>query len=217
MNLQKRDCSIKIEFCNVRAGWLQMHLCINGETLKFVSSYCLGDGFHALLERIYYLHPNSYDWDYSGDIVDSIKIMVPINEKNKTSSVFVPYRTSFDWDEEGGIINWEMEREPTLDKEFYLNITLGIHRDDTDEYKKYTVSYKEFCYALAKAYTELLKRQGINGFHESYLDRDINLRYLLFIKAIALDADDMINTNIDDKYSVFSDLNKELELLMFDM
>ena len=215
MKLQKHDCPIKIELCDVGAGWLKMKLSINGEIHEFYSTYCHGDGFHALLERLYYLHPNAYDNDHSGEIVKTEEIEAELDGEKTTA--FVPYKTAFYWDEEGSIIDWEFERKPTLDREFDLNIKLGIHRNITDESKEYTVSYKEFCYALAKACTELLKKQGINGFHQSYWDGDINLRYLLFIKAIALDADEMIETKYNKNHEASSDLNKELELLMFDM
>lgn len=215
MKLQKRDCSIKIEFYDVRAGWLKMKLCINGETLVFDSTYCFGDGFHALLERLYYLHPDAYDYDHSGEIVDTTDVEAELDGEKITACV--PFKATFYFDEEGSSIDWKFEHKPTLDREFELNIKLGIHRNRANECKEYTVSYKEFCYALAKACTELLKKQGINGFHQSYWDGDINLRYLLFIKAIALDADELIEAKYNKDHEASSDINKELELLMFDM
>lgn len=216
MKLQKHDCPIKIELCDVGAGWLKMKLCIDDEILDFDTTYCMGDGFHALLERLYYLHPNAYDNDYSGNIVETTEIKTTLNGENTVAEV--PYKSTFYWDEEGSIINWEFEHKPTLKKEFDLHIKLGIHRNDTDVYKEFTVSYKEFCYALAKACTEMLKKHGINGFHESYWDGDINLRHLLFIKAIALDCTNMIKTIYNkENDEVCSDINKELELLLFDM
>lgn len=215
MNLQRREYPLKIEFYDVRVGWFKIKLCIDGDILDFDSTYCLGNGFYALLERLYYLHPNAYDYDHSEEIVETKEIDTELDGKKITA--IVPYKATFYWDEEGSIIDWEIEHKPTLDREFDLNIKIGIHRNMTDESKEYTVSYKEFCYALAKACTELLKKQGINGFHHSYWAGDINLRYLLFIKAIALDADEMIEVKYNKTHKASSDINKELELLMFDM
>ena len=215
MNLQKSECSIQIEFYSVGAGWLHMKLSIDNDELDLCTSYCMGDSFHSLLESIYSLHPDAYDNDHSGRIVETKEIEAELDGKKTTA--IVPYKATFYWDEEGSIIDWEFEHKPTLDREFDLNIKLGIHRNITDECKEDTVSYKEFCYALAKACTELLKKQGINGFHQSYWDGDINLRYLLFIKAMALDADEMIETKYNKDHEASSDINKELEFLMFDM
>ena len=215
MNLNKRDCSIKIEFYDVGAGWLNMKMGINGDELDLCTTYCLGDGFHALLERMYYLHPNAYNHDYSGEIVETEEISAVID--GRKVAVEVPYKTNFYWNEEGSYITWKIEHKPTLDREFDLYLKIIINRDDETQEFKYIVSYKEFCYALAKACTELLKKYGINGFHQSYWDGEINLRHLLFIKAVALDADDMIKVEYKDNYEINSNIEKELELLLFNM
>ena len=215
MNLNKRDCSIKIEFYDVDAGWLHLKININNDELDMRTSYCLGDGFQALLERIYYLHPDAYDNDFSGEIVETEEIATVLDETR--IAVEVPYKTNFYWDEEGSFIDWEIEHEPTLDREFDLYLKIIITRNDEKQKFEYTVSYKEFCYALSKACTELLKKYGINGFHQSYWDGDINLRHLLFIKAIALDADEMIKVECKDKNEMKSNIENELKLLLFDM
>ena len=212
MNLQKRDCSIKIEFCNIEAGWLDAKIKFNDKEIKVISSY-IGPSIEVLLEAIYMIHPNSSYHDNSKYVkYTEIKGMAEGQEVDWN----VPYKAEFYWDEEGSYVDWYFEHTPTLENEFDLNVKIIASRRDTKEIK-FTVSYKEFCYALAKAFTDMLKKYGIFGYHHSWYGGDVNFRQLLFIKAIALDADDMINTNIDDKYSVFSDLNKELELLMFDM
>ena len=108
-----------------------------------------------------------------------------------------------------------IEKEYTM--EIKSEVIVARLKDDETQEFKYIVSYKEFCYALAKACTELLKKYGINGFHQSYWDGEINLRHLLFIKAVALDADDMIKVEYKDNYEINSNIENELKLLLFDM
>ncbi|MBO4520329.1 MAG: hypothetical protein J5787_03905 [Alphaproteobacteria bacterium] len=219
----KRSEQIKIEFYDVCAGWLHMRLCVDDEIVEMRTTYCLGDGFRALLRAAYYLHPDAFDGPFgnSGDFAEQKEIEV--FEDGEKTTVEVPYKVEFDWNEEGSWVDWTLEHEPTLDREFDLKIELEIHRADVDrdevrvQKKEFVVSYKAFCYALAKACTEMLKKQGICGFRESYWDGDINLRYLLFIKAIALDCPEMIKTKYNDRDELCSNLEKEIKLLLTDM
>ncbi len=211
MKLTKRECPLKIEFCNIEAGWLDAKIKLGEKEIKVTSSY-INYGIDALLEAIHGIHPNSSNHEYSNLIeCTDIKGVAEGHEVDWT----VPYKAEFCWDEEPSIIKWYFEHKPTLENEFDLNVRIVINRETPDE-MKFTISYKDFCYALAKGCTEMLKNYGLFGFHHSHWNGDINIRHLLFIKAIALDAYDMVDV-FWTKYSDCSDLNKEIELLMFDM
>ena len=78
----------------------------------------------------------------------------------------------------------------------------------------------DFCYAVAKAFTQLIKKHGFYGYHQSTYNQDFNMRYFLSIKSIALnnfdalEISDVKNEHVDGWGSCFE---KELELLLFDM
>ena len=152
MNLQKRECPINIEFYDVGAGWLHMKLSIDNNEIELRTSYCTGDGFHSLLESIYYLHPNVFDHDWNEKIVENITIKAIDGDSEVDCEV--PYKAEFYWDEEGSTIDWKFEHKPTLDREFDLNIKLGIQRDDIEELKEYNVSY---VYKLCAIHLYLIK------------------------------------------------------------
>ena len=193
-----------------------MRLCVDDEIAEMCSTYCLGDGFRALLRAVYYLHPDAFDGPFgnSGNFAEQKEIECFLDGEKTT--VIVPYKVEFDWNEEGSFVVWTLEHEPTLDREFDLKIKLDICREKELK-KEFVVSYKAFCYALAKACTEMLKKHGICGFHESYWDGDVNLRYLLFIKAIALDCPEMIKTAYNDRDELCSNFENEIKLLLTDM
>ena len=103
-------------------------------------------------------------------------------------------------------------------KEFheYINDKI-VYRDEKKNYT-YKVRYKDFCYAVAKTCTEVLKSHGIYGYHHSTYEDDLNLQHLLFIKAVALDCLEIRTlTDNGDGFGESTSFEKELELLLFDM
>ena len=131
-------------------------------------------------------------------------------------SVFhkVPWKASFTWDEEGNESVWELERDPTEDLDFELWISI----EHNEKHYQYAVRYADFCYAVAKACTEVLKKHGFTGYHRATYTQDINIRQLLFLKGIALgDLDACKLRYYEEDAGETSDLSKELELLLFDM
>ena len=232
MDLVKRDCDIKMELIPKGAGWLHVHLNIGEDNLVFIVSSALGDRFEKLLRVMYHLYPENndpefeddiYSWDAVCELTDNGYEVVDIVERvteEKMPCVCrdVPYMGDFVWDEEGSESKWVIEREPTLDTDFTIKIKITIDRDETSNYC-YEVKYKDFCYAIAKACTETIKNFGVLGYHHSTYEEDIPLRYFLFLKAIALDRLDLLElTELEqEKYALTSSLEKELELLLFDM
>jgi hypothetical protein len=92
---------------------------------------------------------------------------------------------------------------------------------------RYEVDGRELCYAVAKGYTEALKKYGFQGYLRStgmqYLGDSIEMDELLFVKAYALDA--MEVRELKEAWSKpnswrgadASSFEKEIELLLFDM
>ena len=83
----------------------------------------------------------------------------------------------------------------------------------------YQIPYEDLCYAVADACTKALKKHGFFGYYSSTYTEDVNLRYLLFLKAVGLrnmEACQVMRYGEKGKgdTSVFS---KEIELLLFDM
>jgi hypothetical protein len=104
-----------------------------------------------------------------------------------------------------------------LDTDFNIKISIDINRNESKHYE-YNVRYKDFCYAVAKTCTEVLKTHGIYGYHHSIYEDDMHLRYLLFIKSVALNNFEARElTDMGDKNGEASSFEKEIELLLFDM
>ncbi len=89
MVLSKRDCSMEMRVIPYGAGWTDVYFNINGDSLYFIISSVGGDQFSALLEVLYYLHPNqcdpkkNYNIDYWHGIcrdIDGESVVVKIME-----------------------------------------------------------------------------------------------------------------------------------------
>ena len=225
---KKRDCNIKMEI-KPYAGWLDINLKIENDKLFFSVSSVLGDSFTKLLHILYHFYPDNNDPEFEEDVIcykgicDSVsggdvsKIVENFDE-NQESCVFydIPYKAELYWDEEGSYSKWIFEREPTLDNDFDIKIDIFICRVNEEHYS-YKVRYKDFCYAVAKGCTEAIKKYGIYGYHKRVYEEDMNLRYLLFLKSVALDNFEARELKYDEKGDPCSSLEKELELLLFDM
>ena len=86
-------------------------------------------------------------------------------------------------------------------------------------YYDYHLNYEDLCYAVADACTKALKRHGFNGYHAATYEEDINVRYLLFMKAVGLHNMEACETTWyrEKGKGETSDFAKEIELLLFDM
>lgn len=224
--LKKRDCGISMKLVPYGAGWTDVYLNIGGDNLYFIISSVLGDTFTDLLGILYYLHPENHDPENEEKYVDCWEGLIENDEVVEIAERIdkcpctirpIPKRGEFSWDEEGSASKWIIERDTTLDTEFDIKISIDICRDETKHYE-YIVRYKDFCYAVAKTCTEVLKSHGIYGYHHSIYEDDMHLRYLLFIKSVALDNFEVRElTDMGDKNGESSPFEKEVELLLFDM
>ena len=229
MELKKRNCGIELKLVPYGAGWTDVYFNIGNDKLYFIISSSLDDQFFKLLEALYYLHPDQNDpkrnddieyWDGVCERKNGHYKVIKIMERCKEYPAIIvpiPHKAELHWNEEGSFSHWVFTREPTEETDFELQIDICIHRDEQKHYS-YQVNYKDFCYAVAKTCTEVLKSHGIYGYHHSTYEDDINLRHLLFIKAVALNC---LETRIlkDNGHGLgeSTSFEKELELLLFDM
>ena len=222
MKLEKRDCPLDIKI-ECEAGWSDVWFSYENTQLKFLISYCFNEQLDDLLETLYYLNPNFCDTsDPNERLFNDCKEVA-----DKTGGVHYAYlSSSFMWNEEPSASRWTIKRDLIESNGKEWNYSFDLHikierlyysDEKADEVFTFDVKYSDFCYAVAKAFTQLIKKYGFYGYHMSTYNQDLNLRYFLSIKSIALnnyDAVLLININ-DDGWA--SSLEKELELLQFDM
>lgn len=211
--LWKKKDQISMELWPKGAGWEYVYLTVNGERHELIISTVFDYGFNALLEGLYYLNPDVQDplpsdfcphrhiFDYASDMSDT------------------PYQLEFCWMDEPGTTKWLIEKPKNDNPIFDLHIHIVYyHRGGEKKIIDFTVSYKEFCYVVAKAATEALKKHGILGYHKTVYYADMNLRCLLKLKAYALGCEDDIKvTCYTDTEGDISSLEAELKLLLRDM
>ncbi len=226
MKLTKRDCGIKMELIPYGAGWTDVNLDICGDHHYFIISYCMGDLFDALLDTLYYLYPENHDSEgHAPNMEYKYAIQEYIDAEYRTKAIVdethvgdtyhhVPWKAAFEWDEEGFSSQWAFERDPTEETEFTLRIDI-IHGGKYH----YEVDFSDFCYAVAKACTEAMKKHGFCGYRRATYNQDFNVRQLLLLKSIALKNFEAVElTYYDEKgKGETSDFSKEIELLLFDM
>lgn len=232
VRMKKRDCGISMKLVPYGGGWTDVYLDICGDSHYFIISGVLGNQFEDLLRVLYHMHPDNKDPENVGHIFDyKIGIVDTASEKCEivkivdedcdmepgTVFVDIPWRAGFVWDEEGSESRWRLERVPDQSTQFMLKIHIEHERDGLRIFD-YEVPYQDFCYAVAKAYTQVLKEYGFFGYHCSIYTQDIKVRYLLFLKAVALDRFETRQVRQRGKgRGEASDLKKEMELLLFDM
>lgn len=233
MKLQKRDCGIKMKIVPYGAGWTDVYVDFGEEELYFIISHCMGDNFTDFMKLLSHMYPSKNDLEEFEDDMEYQYAVKKLTEDGyKTDFIIenlsgisfpvvyqkIPWKSEFTWDEEGACSVWHLEREPNEETNFILHIDIEIDRNEKKKYH-YNVHYKELCYAVAKAYTEMLKKHGFMGYHQAVYSEDIQMRYLLFLKAYALDCMEVIETTSSsvkgegDK----SSLENELKLMLFDM
>jgi len=218
MKLEKRECPLDIKI-ECEAGWSDVWFSYENMQLKFLISYCFDEQLDDLLEILYNFCDES---DPNGQLFNECKEVV-----NKAGGFHYAYLSStFMWNEEPSVSRWTIERDLIESEgkkwDYSFNLHIKIERlydsdEKTDEVFTFDVKYIDFCYAVAKAFTQLIKKYGFYGYHMSTYNQDLNMRYLLSIKSIALNNFDAVHlTNINSD-GCTSSLEKELELLQFDM
>ena len=214
MKLQKRDCPINFEFKRCVAGWLDIVVNIEQQKFDASISYCMGPSLNALVEALVAFNPEYPDRGYESKYVEYKKVQFG---KNEDDYEYLPYLAKFIWDEEGSDVDWKIEKVPSKKIDFDVQLELTISGRKNDGVYKFTVDYGDLCYATAKLCTEIIKKCGFWGYYNNYWVKHIDIYDLLYLKAWALKATKMLNLTANKDKQLKSDLNKELELLMFDM
>lgn len=209
MELKKRDCDIKIKLTPSGSKYLHFEMDVQGDRFDFLPSSALGEQFGAFVSALYYLFYENDDchneWSLHEHHSDENHVIDTVTAK-------------VEWDNEGDVIEIAMSRKFMYDID-WENDQLHIEiRNYGKVLKNYTVKTKDFCYAVAKACTEVLKEYGFYGYRYSTEHDCFNLHQLLYIKSVALgnfEARKMFTVDGDlIKRTSFAD---EMELLAFDM
>lgn len=208
----REDCPVKFEVLPREAGWADVNCCINAiEFTSYVATIWHTSIPTGLLETAYFFldYDNCHEEffvemeEYEGVFVD--------NDGNEWADV--PEKVRFVWDEEPSIYEWNI----SFDLQYFhkpdamLYIIVKRSSDSENKTYKFNVWLSGFAYAVAKCFTECLKKYGINTYHFYTWTDDINIRQLLVVKAFAIGllskGDEMLNLNFED----------ELKLLQLDM
>lgn len=185
------------------AGWMYVYIDSEKESLDFIISNFLGYQFNDFLRALCALHDDFNSFEDNEDVIEYESDCC---------------KAKFTWNEEGSKSNWTLERGSEGNGNFPIKITIVHERRETNTYV-FETTYKDFCYTVSKACTEMLKRYGFFGYNYSTYTEDLNIRYLLFIKAIALEKLEYISLDYQEseRNEVTSDITKEIELLLMNM
>ena len=209
MELQKRECGIKVSLEPSGCQFLHVSFDFGGERLEFLPSSVMSGQFADLIRALYSLYPERYSGQSSLDD-DWRKRKYLSDEKHVIHGTAV----TVDWDNEGEELTLELTREIN-------GSVIGIRAtmDGEETVGEYTVDDRDFCYAVTKAYTEVLKKFGFFGYVYSTEGDTVMLHQFLFLKAYALgnmEARELTEAE-DGSERRRTNFEKELELLLFDM
>ena len=210
MKLEKRDCKIKVTLKPLGAELLYVCFDFGYDRQEFIPSTAAisNEQFGEFVSALYTLFSEKNN-DVYDDHSEWHRRTYHCDSDNHIHSK----STAVEWDGEGPRMIIRMTKG--IDSE-YINIEFS---DYGRKNKTYTVNSRDFCYAVAKACTEVIKEFGIYGYRFSTESEPISLHQLLFLKAYALgntEARELIIVD-SDLCCCKSDFNKELELLLFDM
>jgi len=222
LKLNKRDCNIRIRLTPCGAWYQKVQLYIGGDHHVFWPFAGAGGQFSSFLHAVYQLYDDKTVKHTHGRII-------PPNRGRHPE----PYYRSiayFSWNERGREEMFRLIRRyqdpmrcvPDGPDPVELEIFLP------DKTFRYTVDGRELCYALAKAFTDSIKKYGIGGFclgsGENYkFQEQLALNQLLFIKAYALGLPEVRNVEklwtepSGWKYGLATSLEAEIKLLLMDM
>lgn len=216
-NAKTYDCPLRFTITECEAGWTHMVCDFYGTALEFHISD-LGDQPSALIEAVQAFHADADNYDGIRSIYVDRKDKIPDLEGNCWDDVVV--RTSFNWEEEPQEVEWWIVMDPKDHGPENFPLEISIERWDFDfpENYQFNVMYRDLCYAVAKCFTDALKKYGFEGYHSGSYTDDINVRELLIIKAYALGI--LSNLTSLDKvpeYRYDFTFEEELQLLKMDM
>lgn len=209
MELKKRDCPIKINLSPTGSQYLGVDFDFYGEKISFNPSSVMNGQFGDFLNALYTLY-------YEDNDGHSEWHQREYHTYDKSNEIYA-VTTTVDWDNEGQYMIIGMTRTYTADCD--KDILFKATTDYGETYKTFHLNGKDFCYAVAKACTEILKEYGFYGYRYSTEQDYFQMHQLLFIKAYALDNMEPRELIATDSYKQCfkTDFEKEMELLLFDM
>lgn len=227
---QKRDCPIKMHL-DIDRYYEILEMDIGSDHHLMYISSIVGSTFEDLIVYLYYFYPGvTESYDPESEFADLIELWLQNDDFSfpECSLHSIPkeeyvcggnWKFEINWDGEGPLTNIMIEREPTERTEFDIKINLIAYKGDKEKHYTYVVSYQDFIYAVCKAYTEMVRKYGLFGFHRSFPYGDIILRQFLYLKAIALNNFDPIKDTVDPQndWRYYSNFDEELELMKFEM
>ena len=228
MFLDRNSFSIKI--LEVDAGWMYVEYKINEVNYPFTISCVIGDPFECLIEAAYYFLGENADYSdgsefnrlYSYFFFEENGKRVYLDdlptEKEKECmdkcNAFPegPMRMIFCWDSEGSTCEWTIERLNSYsDKESNLRITII-----RDEKVSFEIKYRDFCYAIVKAYNDILMKQGILGYHAGTFCYEFSIYKLLYLKAFLMNRCGWLRNENESGVEI-TNIRKEIKLLLMEM
>ncbi len=220
----RRDCPIKMYYLNEGAGWSRLYADFGSGELQFPISY-ITDEFQTMTEILCKMHP---DWGYRHDKRSNVKFAE--DESDFAMSA------SWCFEEEPGESVWKLERTGPFDgKNCPMHLSIrhdselyeDEHDDDDEESDldanvrnyAFNVTWLDLCYAVSDAWTQTLKMNGLLGYFNTNTGAQLSIKQILFLKAHALKAPEYLNLEKDPDLLSFyiSDINKDIDLLLFDM
>ena len=126
------------------------------------------------------------------------------------------------WDYLGTYSIWDLTHDVTESRSWHEDFQLQLEIEELG-YEREVItkrtlllSFKEFCYAVLRCGTELLRNYGILGYTQMAEEyEDFNLREFLELKTYVLGVEDEVWCGM--RVECRSDLQKELQLLLFEM
>jgi len=230
LKLNKRNYKTRIRLTPLGGDIMKVHFRIDGDNHYFYPSAAMGDQFSSFLTALYCLYneennchtypPRMKYWKHP-----LFQHQFPCQRNDGLYSISIPIR----WDEEGSIIDISFTRLSATDKTLPYTTPdpIRISFSYREGEYEYTVDGRELCYAVARGYTETLKKYGFQGYIFSSGGTNkgdsFELEEFLFVKAYALDAMEVREMKLswenprswDNAYATAFD--KEMELLLFDM
>ena len=207
--LKKRDCDIKMKLTPCGTQYLHFEMDVQGDRFDFLPSSALGEQFGAFVSALYSLfyenNDNHGEW----------RAFETHSDENHVIDMVT---ATVEWDNEGDVVDMIMSRKVALDLDCE-NDQLHVEiRNYGKVLKDYTVKTKDFCYAVAKACTDVLKEYGFYGYRHSTEHDCFVLHQLLYIKSVALGNFEARRLyHVNDEFAQRTSFADEMELLLFDM
>lgn len=210
--LKARECDVKIKLSPSGTQFLHFEMDVSGDKFDYSPASTISVQFGAFVSAVYKLFIEDIDDEHTEWGNHEY-----LSDENHVIHTVV---TKVSWEDEGTDVDIVFSRKVSSKIDYendMMDVEIRSYSYDT-MLKKYTLKTKDFCYAVAKACTEVLKKYGFYGYRYSTEYDHFIIHQLLYIKCFALgnfEAREL--TDADDEFTKKTSFEKEMELLMFDM